>query len=361
MSIIACVDLDYFYAQCEEILNPSIKDKPVVVCIYSGRGKEGGAVATANYIARKYGVKSGIPIKTAKNLLKDVEAYFIPANLDLYEKFSQEVMNIVKKYADVFEQVSVDEAYLDITKQSNSDYKKALEIMLRMKEEIFQKHKLTCTVGIGPSKVIAKIATDLKKPNGIEVITPEEIPLKVWPLSVDSLPGIGPRSKKRLENIGVKTIGDILNADFMKLVSIFGKKISTYFVLAAQGKETEQVKETYEVKQFSRMVTLKNNTLQFNEIKPYLEQLSKELSETLKSNNYFAKGISVMAVLDDLNIISKSKLADKPINSEKDIYKIAEPLLLDLIKRSPRMFRRLALRAYDLISYEGIESLERFV
>jgi len=109
------------------------------------------------------------------------------------------------------------------------------------------------------------------------------------------------------------------------------------------------------------MVTLKNNTLQFNEIKPYLEQLSKELSETLKSNNYFAKGISVMAVLDDLNIISKSKLADKPINSEKDIYKIAEPLLLDLIKKSPRMFRRLALRAYDLISYEGIESLERFV
>jgi DNA polymerase IV (DinB-like DNA polymerase) len=134
MRIIACIDLDYFYAQCEEILNPSIKDKPIVVCIYSGRGEEGGAVATANYVARKYGVKSGMAIARAKKLLKDVEAFFIPAKLELYEKISMEVMKIVQKYGDVFEQVSVDEAFLDITKISNENYEKALELMKEMKK-----------------------------------------------------------------------------------------------------------------------------------------------------------------------------------------------------------------------------------
>lgn len=361
MNIIACLDLDYFYAQCEEVLNPSLKNKPVVVCMFSGRGEEGGAVATANYIARKYGVKSGMSIRAAKKLLKDVEAYFIPANLELYDKISSRVMEIARKYADAFEQVSVDEAYLDITKTSNGDYSEAIELMKKMKSEIYEKEKLTCSVGIGPTKVIAKIATELKKPNGLEMIRPEEIQTKVWPLPVDSLLGVGPKSKIKLEKIGVKTIGDILKVDFTKLITLFGKKIATYYVLAAQGKETEPIRESYQVKQFSRMVTLKSNTLSFNEMRPYLEELSKDLSAILKNYNIKAKGISIMAVLDDLSIISKSKLLDKPTNNELEILKVSEALLVELIKKSPRLFRRLALRAYDLISYEKVESLEKFM
>ncbi|MFP3189970.1 MAG: DNA polymerase IV [Thermoproteota archaeon] len=361
MKIIACIDLDYFYTQCEEVLNPSIKGKPVVVCMYSGRSEESGAVATANYVARKYGVKSGMPIKAAKKLLKDIEAYFIPANLELYDSISTRVMDIARKYADAFEQVSVDEAYIDITKISNNDYFSAIDLMKKMKEEIYEKEKLTCSVGIGPTKVIAKIATELKKPNGLECIRPEEIPTKVWPLPVDSLLGVGPKSKIKLESIGVKTIGDLLKVDFTKLVNLFGKKIATYFVLAAQGKETEPIRENYQVKQFSRMITLKSNTLALSEIRPYLEELAKDLSSILKDYKVYAKGISVMAVLDDLSIISKSKLVEKPINSYEEIFKIAEGLLVELIKKSQRLFRRLALRAYEIVSYENIETLEKFI
>lgn len=173
--------------------------------------------------------------------------------------------------------------------------------------------------------------------------------------------GVGPKSKIKLESIGVKTIGDLLKVDFTKLVNLFGKKIATYFVLAAQGKETEPIRENYQVKQFSRMITLKSNTLALSEIRPYLEELAKDLSSILKDYKVYAKGISVMAVLDDLSIISNSKLVEKPINSYEEIFKIAEGLLVELIKKSQRLFRRLALRAYEIVSYENIETLEKFI
>ncbi len=236
MRIIACIDLDYFYAQCEEILNPSIKDKPVIVCIYSGRGEEGGAVATANYIARKYGVKSGMAISRAKKLLEKVEAFFIPARIEIYEKISSRIMTIVQKYGDSFEQVSIDEAFLDITKISNESYENGFELMKKMKEEIYNKEGLTCSVGIGPSKAIAKIASGINKPNGLTLVKPEDIPKVIWPLPVNELLGVGSKTENIMKKLGIKTIGDLANYDPLKLISVFGKKNCYIFYFSFTGK-----------------------------------------------------------------------------------------------------------------------------
>jgi len=359
MRIIACIDLDYFYAQCEEILNPGIKDKPIVVCIYSGRGEEGGAVATANYIARKYGVKSGMAISRAKKLLKDVEAFFIPAKLDLYEKISSEVMKIVQKYGDVFEQVSVDEAFLDITKISNENYEKAFELMKEMKNEIYIKEKLTCSVGIGPTKVIAKIASGLKKPNGLTLVKPEDIPKVIWPLPISELPGVGSKTENIMKKLGINTIGDLASYDPLKLISVFGKKIASYFISASQGKDTEPVKPTEQNKQFSRMITLKESTLNFKELLPYLDTLAKELSNDLKYNNVIAKGIGITAILDDLSTVSKSTILNTPTNSYEDIKETAEKLLRELLPKCNKLIRRMSLRAYNLIYlYKSIPLLK---
>jgi DNA polymerase IV (DinB-like DNA polymerase) len=359
MRIIACIDLDYFYAQCEEILNPSIKDKPIVVCIYSGRGEEGGAVATANYIARKYGVKSGMAISRAKKLLKDVEAFFIPAKLDLYEKISSEVMKIVQKYGDVFEQVSVDEAFLDITKISNENYEKAFELMKEMKNEIYIKEKLTCSVGIGPTKVIAKIASGLNKPNGLTLVKPEDIPKVIWPLPISELPGVGSKTENIMKKLGINTIGDLASYDPLKLISVFGKKIASYFISASQGKDTEPVKPTEQNKQFSRMITLKESTLNFKELLPYLDTLAKELSNDLKYNNVIAKGIGITAILDDLSTVSKSTILNTPTNSYEDIKETAEKLLRELLPKCNKLIRRMSLRAYNLIYlYKSIPLLK---
>ena len=134
--IILHLDLDYFYAQIEEARKPEIKNKPVVVCQYSGRSEDSGAVATTNYIARKFNVKSGLPIKTAKKLLQSTDSVFISANHELYESISETIMNIIRKYSDKFEQLSIDEACIDISNKTHDDYQKAKIYGNELKEEI---------------------------------------------------------------------------------------------------------------------------------------------------------------------------------------------------------------------------------
>ena len=157
------VDLDYFFAQCEERRNPSIKGKPVVVCVYSGRTKDSGAVSTANYEARKYGVKSGIPISLAKKKLKDVDAVFLPVDKEFYKEISDSIMQILRRYADYFEQVSVDEAFLDVTQKTKANYQQAKQLAATIKDDVLTQQRLTCSIGIGPNKLVAKIAADMQR------------------------------------------------------------------------------------------------------------------------------------------------------------------------------------------------------
>ena len=146
--IILHLDLDYFYAQVEETQNPDIKDKPIVVCQYSGRTDDSGAVATTNYIARKFNVKSGLPIKTAKNLLQNTDSVFISANHELYESISETIMNIIRKYSDKFEQLSIDEACIDISNKINNDYQDAIKYGNTLQDEIKNSEKLTCSIAV---------------------------------------------------------------------------------------------------------------------------------------------------------------------------------------------------------------------
>ena len=134
--VVMLVDFDYFYAQCEELRNPAIRDKPVVVGVYSGRTEESGAVSTSNYIARKYGVKSGLPLFMAKRKLEGTEAVFLPVDHEYYEQISNRIMQILKGYATSLEQVSVDEAYLDVTEQVQGSFEKAKDYAQKIKTEV---------------------------------------------------------------------------------------------------------------------------------------------------------------------------------------------------------------------------------
>ena len=174
--IVLHVDFDYFYAQCEEIRTPDLKTKPVVVCMFSDRGGDSGAIATANYTAREFGVKSGLSIQFAKQKLKDRDdTAFLPADFEYYSELSEKSMNIIKKFADIFEYVGRDEAYLDISEKSERSFTKAGHIGQQIKNEIREKTKLTCSVGISPNKLLSKIASDYKKPDGLTTITPDNV------------------------------------------------------------------------------------------------------------------------------------------------------------------------------------------
>ena len=227
--VVMLVDFDYFFAQCEELRNPTLKDKPVVVGVYSGRTEESGAVSTSNYIARKYSVKSGMPLFLAKRKLEGTDAVFLPVDHEYYDQISNRIMQILRGYASSLEQVSVDEAYLDVTEQVQGSFEKAKDYAQKMKNEVTKQVGISFSVGVGPNKLVAKIACDSQKPNGLTIVKPEEAKSFFSPLPVDRLLGVGKKTSARMDSLGIKTVGDLANYDVQKLIAIFGQNSRCLF------------------------------------------------------------------------------------------------------------------------------------
>ena len=201
--IVFHIDFDYFYAQCEEIRNPELKSKPVCVCVFSDRGGDSGAIATANYTARKYGVKSGLPIIFAKKKLSEQKgAVFLPVDFEFYESMSKKGMDIMKKNSDIFEYVGRDEAYLDVTEKVKGDWTNAKKLAIKIKKEIKDKVNLSCSIGISQNKLISKIASDFQKPDGLTLILPEKVDEFLEPLQIGDIPGIGRKTEEIFSGCG---------------------------------------------------------------------------------------------------------------------------------------------------------------
>ncbi len=223
--IIMHVDFDYFFAQCEEIRQPELHSKPVVVCVFSGRTEDSGVVSTANYVARKYGVKSGIPIRVAKSKLADVpDAVFLPLDSAYYSQVSGSAMSIISSHADRFEHVGIDECYLDVSERAGS-FDAAKSLAQDIKQNVKKHVNLTCSIGVAPNKMLAKIASDLHKPDGLTVIMPGNAAGFIAGMDVGRIPGIGPKTSERLGDLGIKTIGDLAKFDLFRLIEEFGKKM----------------------------------------------------------------------------------------------------------------------------------------
>ncbi len=223
------VDFDYFFAQCEELRNPTLKDKPVVVGVYSGRTEESGAVSTSNYVARKYSVKSGMPLFLAKRKLEGTDAVFLPVDYEYYEQISDRVMQILRGYATSFEQVSVDEAYLDVTAQVQGSFENSKAYAQKIKADTKNQVGISFSVGVGPNKLVAKIACDSQKPDGLTIVKPEEAQSFLSPLPVDRLLGVGKKTSVKMDSLGIKTIGDLAKYDVQRLIEIFGKTLGSLF------------------------------------------------------------------------------------------------------------------------------------
>lgn len=360
--IIFHIDFDYFYAQCEELRDPSLKGKPIVVCVYSARGGDSGAVSTSNYKAREYGVKSGIPIKLAKNKLKDVpDARFLPVDHDYYAEMSDKAMSIIRKHADKFELAGIDEAFIDVTERLERDFSRAKELAMKIKQDLREELRLACSIGIAPNKLVAKIASDYQKPDGLTLVKPEEIKHFLTNLSVGKILGVGKKTEERLNEMSVRTIGELSSIDIYALTKEFGKKIGTHLYNAARGIDEEPVVESESVTQISRITTLKKNTNAVGEMLDDLESLCRNVHKSVIEQGFSFKSIGVMLVLDDLSIKTKSRSLKSPSASNDELFKVAKALLEEAVAESQLLVRRLGVKVSELVSSKGQDTLHKFM
>ena len=358
--IVFHVDFDYFYAQCEEIRDSKIKGKCVAVCIFSDRGGDSGAIATANYNARKFGVKSGIPIMLAKNKLKEEDAVFLPADFDYYSEMSSKAMEIIEKYADVFEYVGRDEVYLDVTKKTEMDFHNAEHLAQQLKNEIRNSLNLTCSVGITPNKLLSKIASDYKKPDGLTTVKPEQIEEFLSSLKIREIPGIGKKTEDVFTQMNVHTIEELRKIDVFDLNKIFGRKTGGYIFNSAKGIDTEIVKERPPTIQFSKIVTLKKNSKEFEFLQKNVMELCVQLNKIAIENNMMYRSIGIQFVNEDLSTKTKSRMLKNPVSNESEMKKVTKQLLEEALIEQVMLVRRIGVKISEFSDVEGQSSITNY-
>ncbi len=357
---IACLDIDYFYAQAEELRNPAIRDKPVVVCVYSGRTPDSGVVATSNYVARRYGVKSGIPIRRAKELLRSVEAAFLPVDMPYYSELSRQVFEIASGFADVIEVASIDEAFLGLQEVTAGSFENASNLMVSLKKEIRERVGLTCSIGIAKNKLLAKMAADDSKPDGLLVVRPGTEAEYLRPKPIEDIPYVGAKTAKKLREMGINTIGDLANTPSDRLIEVFGFRVGRFIYLAGRGEYSEQVTPRGEAKQVSRMITLRRQTLDEAEIWEQLARAIRELHKRVVELGYGFRGVSVMGVTRSMKPVTKSMALPHHTQEVAELESVSRHLLKALLSGLEEELRRIGVRVYDLSSERGQSRLTDF-
>lgn len=347
--VIACMDLDYFYAQAEEVRNPAIKGRPVVVCMYSGRTNTSGAVASCNYEARRLGVKAGMPIYRAMDMLRGLDAVFLPVDKEYYQALSRRVMDTLASFSSLIEVASIDEAYLDITNETGGDLDQALRYMIELKAAVKRETGLACSVGIGQNKVVAKMAADASKPDGLLLVRPDTLAEFLSQRPVDDLPYVGRKMADRLASMGIHTIGELARMDPQILKEKFGEKVGTYLYLASRGEYDEPVKPSEGRDEISRIITLKRDTRSVADLMRELEGPLGWLCERLRSEGLIHRGVGVIAITTDMQLITRSRTLSHPNKEAETIRRNAQQLFEKLLEENPRMeLRRIGLKLFGL-------------
>ncbi|SNS11311.1 DNA polymerase-4 [Anaerovirgula multivorans] len=314
------VDMDAFFAAVEQRDHPHFKGKPVIV----GGSSKRGIVATCSYEARRYGIHSAMPIFMAEE--KCPHGIYLPVRYSRYKEVSREIFNIFYDITDLVEPLSIDEAYLDIT-----DVKKeAIEVAHYIKREVMNRTGLTLSVGISYNKFLAKLASDWNKPNGIKIITKDMIPELLKPLSINKVYGIGKKSAKKLNAIGIFTIEDMMDLTEEYLVHFLGK-MGTEVYHMIRGVDNRQIQTGREIKSIGRETTLQKDTRDKEYLKEILLVFAKDVANSLDKRNLSTKTITIKMKEADFINHTKSRTLNYHLDAVEDIYKVACDILDELV------------------------------
>jgi len=355
--IVVHLDMDAFYAAVEERRDPSLRGRPVVVGADPKQGQGRGVVTTASYAARKYGIRSALPISRAWRLAEaarrrgEPETVFIRGDHALYREVSARIMAIAARGADAFQAASIDEAYLEVS--SLGDLATAVRHTTGVKAEIAAREGLTCSAGIAPNKLVAKIASDFQKPDGLTVVPPESVQAFLDPLPIRRIPGIGPKSEAVLRDRGIRTIRDLRAVERPRLVEWFGKWGDDMHD-RAQGISDSPVSSEWERKSVGEQETFERDTLDREAVLARGRALAADVYRRLVADGFAAfRTVTVTVRFENFVTLSRAQTPDRPMTTPGELEALAlrlfEPFLDERENPRNRKIRLIGVRAEKLM------------
>lgn len=368
---IAHLDMDAFYASVELLRYPELKNLPVVIGggrrhqpqrqadglhrfatlrDYSGRG----VITTSTYAARDLGVHSGMGVMKAA--LRAPDAILLPVDFDEYRKFSRRFKAAVAEIAPVIEDRGIDEIYIDLTEVpgaqdavAHDPYGGVRAVAQEIRNNVLQRTGLTCSVGVTPNKLLSKMASEFDKPDGLTVLTQDDIPARVWPLKVRAINGIGPKAATKLDRMGIRTIGELATRPQAELVEAFGRSYGLWLHESAHGRDDRPVVTHSEPVSVSRETTFERDMHAVRD-KPALgmifTQLCERVATDLQRKGYQSRTIGIKLRFEDFKTVTRDLTLEQPTADARDIRRAAGDCLkrVDLTRR----LRLLGVRAGSL-------------
>jgi DNA polymerase-4 len=316
--------MDAFYVSVELQRRPELRGLPVVV---AGSGPR-AVVTTASYEARRFGIFSATPAERARRLCPD--AVFIPPDFEAYRARSREVMAVLNSHVERVEVVGLDEAYLDLTGLDR--YRSAAR---RVKEAVKTNTGLTCSVGIGPNKLVAKVASDAEKPDGFVELTAEEARVRFAEASPGLVPGIGPKTVARLDQLGIATLGRLGATPDEQLTQWFGPRLGPHLAALARFEDERTIETVRIAKSESRETTFDQDLNGLDRLEPVLERLTEELCETLAREERRGRTIGIKVRFDDFTTVTRARSLETAVNDSQAVGGVALDLLRRLDPRRP--------------------------
>jgi len=325
MRAILHVDMDAFYAAIEQRDNPALRGKPVIV----GAGpNERGVVSASSYEARKFGVRSAMPSRTAYRLCP--QGVFVYPDFKKYREASRQIREIFLSHTPIVQPISIDEAFLDVSGAANT-LPEAVEIAQKIKTDIQAKTQLTASVGVAPNKFLAKLASDLNKPDGLTIITDEDKVQVLAPLPVSKIWGVGKVTEQRLNECGIRTIGDLQRYPLNALQAHFGN-MAGHLRSLALGEDDRDVETEEEAKSISSEHTFDEDTADLEQVKRCLLEQAEEVGWRLRRENLAARTVQLKLRYEDFTTLTRRKTLPTPTQDELTLYQVAEKMLAEVLE-----------------------------
>ncbi len=314
--IILHLDMDAFFAAIEQRDNPEYRGKPVIVGSDPKKGKGRGVVSTCSYEARKFGIHSAMPISQAYRLCP--HGIYVHTRGAQYARVSKQIMKILGSYSPDMQPLSIDEAFLDIS-NTYKFYKTPRDTAIALKKQIYDETQLTASVGIAPSMFLAKIASDLEKPNGLVVVEEDKVMEFLSPLDISKLWGVGKKTLPHMQKMGIRTIGDLAQHSQQEIIKKFGKS-GLHFWQLANGKDNRQIESYTAAKSISKEITFEHDQDDENKLIQTLLFICTELCREMRRKQLWGKTVTMKIRLSDFSTFTRSRSFSMVISSTNELF-----------------------------------------